>query len=142
MLCRMLAKSILPPKMTHFSLNRPWYEPIWPCLIIACFKKLNPFLRSNLKFQICSMHRISRGIHIRIRLSPILIKLVGTRFGFYAKNAVPYKFQNFEKSFFEQIIFIFALPLTIASRKRVNSGERPLKCRTPKNEHIWALLNK
>ena len=69
------------------------------------------------------MHRISRGIHARFRLNFILgigdfrhavlttiknlstetqkLKLVGTGFGFYARNAVPYKFQNFEKGFFE-----------------------------------------
>ena len=79
------------------------------------------------------MHRISRGIHIRFRLNFILgfgdfhdhvltiiknfstktqkLKLVGTRFGFYAKNAVLYKFQNPEKSFFERVSTIFALLL-------------------------------
>ena len=63
----------------------------------------------------------ARGIQIRFQLSPILgiggfrypvlttiknfpmktqkLKLVGTRFGFYAKNAIPCKFQNFDKSF-------------------------------------------
>ena len=72
------------------------------------------------------MHRISKEIHIRFQLNFILdigdfrhasltnfknfstktqkLKLVTTGFGFYAKNAVPYKFQNLEKSFFERFI--------------------------------------
>ena len=110
------------------------------------------------------MHRISRGIHIRFRLNFILgigdfrhavltttkkfstktqkLKLVKIRFEFYEKNAVPYKFQNFEKSFFERFISIFALPLTTASRKHVNPGGRSPNAAPPKTGHLWALLNK
>ena len=36
------------------------------------------------------------------------LKVVGTGFGFYAKNAVPYKCQNFKKSFFERDISIWS----------------------------------
>ena len=36
------------------------------------FEKMNPFQRSNLKFQTCSMHRISKGIHIRFRRNYIM----------------------------------------------------------------------
>ena len=31
------------------------------------FQNIKPFRRSNSKFQICSMHRILKGIHIRFR---------------------------------------------------------------------------
>ena len=107
----------------------------------------------------------TKGIQIRVRLSPILgivdfrqgvltiiknfstktqkLKLVGTGFGFYAKNAVPYKFQNFEKKCFRGFFWIFVLPLTIASRKRVNSGGCPPNAASQKTAHIFcALLNK
>ena len=63
-------------------------------------------------------------------------------FEFYAKNAVPYKCQNFKKSFFERVISISVLPLTTASRKRVNSGGHPPNAAPQKTAHIWALLNK
>ena len=110
------------------------------------------------------MHRISKLIHIRLRQNFILgirdfrnailtttksfstktqlIFFVGTGFGFYGRNAVPYKFQIFEKSFFERVILMFVLPLTIASRKRVISGGCPPSAASQKNAHIWALLNK
>ena len=67
------------------------------------------------------------------------LKLFGTGFGFYAKNAVPYKFQNLEKRFSEQVILIFALPLTTANRKRVNSGGSPKNAAPRKSAHMWAL---
>ena len=69
------------------------------------------------------------------------LKVVGTGFGFYAKNAVPYKCQNFKKSFLS-VISRFEVPLTTASRKRVNSGGRPPNDASQKTAHIWALLNK
>ena len=135
-----------------------------PCLTIAWFMSRFAEYWPKVKFQTCSMHRIQRGVHIRVRLiflggnaffqsstklglkcSPWQPKkVVEPGFVFYAQNAVWYKIRNSESSFFERMVLIFVPTLTYATRKRaIFRGSSPYIAPPPKkNAHNWALLNK
>ena len=121
-------------------IRNPKYQLVWRCLIIVCYKKVNAFRRSNLKFKMCSMHRISKIIHIRVLHTQILdirdfrtsskthlFSCVKLGFEFYAKNAVPYKCQKFKKSF-------------LSASFRFILGGRPLNA-TPKKPHTFGLYS-
>ena len=134
-------------------------------MIIPCFMKLNPFWRSNLKFQTYSMLSWTRGIQIRflnianfgylgflsfgtklrLKISPRKLNYFfgQTRIWFFAKNAVPYstvQVSEFRKKFFERVISISVLPLTSASRKHVNSGGHPPNSATQK-PHTFGIYS-
>ena len=126
-------------------------------MIIACFIKLNPCQRSNLKFQICSMHRIMKRIHIRVRSTQIL-DIGGFRHWVHTQlrlNISPQKLNyfrwsssdlnstqkyssvqvsEFRKQIFERVISISVLMLPNISRKRVNYGGCP-QIPNPKNRY-------
>ena len=129
---------------------------------IVCFKNLNPFRRSNFKFQICSIHRILKRTHIRFRQNfilriydfvalnsiDILISsrklnyfLSETDFDFTGKMQFRASFGFLKKVFWASYFdFCTILPLTIASCKRVNSRRCP-SMPHPKKTHTFGLYS-
>ena len=76
----------LSPKQVLFHKKYPFHKisttlqrcetptvQAWLTIADYClFQKFNPFRRSNLKFQICSMNRILRQVHIQVQHTHIL----------------------------------------------------------------------